>query len=132
MLRKFAFAFGGMVALVLGLGSINAQDKDASIKDIMKKVAGKNGLCAQCAASGKAGKWEDTQKAAAALKEAGAALAKAKCPKGDGASWTKLSKKYSEQADAIAKAADDKDAKALTAAIGAFTKSCKECHDAHK
>lgn len=132
MVRKAGMAFIGMFALVLVLGSAVADEKGPTIKQVMKATTGKNGLCAKCSTAAKGEKWEDAQKLAKELSACGEALTKTKCPKGDGSSWAKLTKQFSEQTKAIAKAADDKDSKAFGGAVKAFTGSCKGCHDAHK
>ena len=133
MVRKLSLMVAGLLGVVFFLNASTAEDKKTpSIKDVMKKSAGKTGLCAKCAAATKAEKWDDAQASAKELAELGEALAKNPCPGGDADSWKKLSKKYAEQTAAIKEAADKKDGKALSTAIGAFTKSCKECHDAHK
>lgn len=132
MLRKAGLVFAGVVGLVLAMDAVAAEEKTPSIKQVMKAVAGKQGLCAKCGAAGKEMKWEDAQQLAKTLSDCCANLPKNKCPKGDAASWQKLSKQYADQAAAVSKAAQDKDAKAYSAALGAFTKSCKTCHDAHK
>lgn len=132
MVRKYGTLLAGLAVLALCLTGTGAEDKTPPIKDVMKAVAGKDGLCGKCNTAAKADKWEDAQKLAKELAECGAALAKNKCPKGNGDSWTKLSKQYAEQTAAVQKAATAKDAKAFAAAITAFTGSCKACHDAHK
>lgn len=130
--RVVAAAAVGGLALALSAAGTAADSKSPDVETIMKKVAGKKGLCAACATAGKAANWEDAQKSAKELKELGAALGKNPCPKGDGESWKTLTKKYAEQTTAISTAAEKKDAAALSTAVGAFTKSCKTCHDSHK
>ena len=132
MLRKFVLAFVGAVAMTLVLGSVGAEEKTPSIKDVMKTVAGKEGLCAKCNTAAKGEKWEDAQKLAKSLAECGVNLTKTKCPKGDAKSWEKLTKQYCEDAAAVSKAAEKKDGKEFATAIKTFTGSCKTCHDAHK
>lgn len=133
MLRKAGMMFAGTLALVAVLGSAAAQDdKTPSISKIMKTFSGKNGVCAKCAAAGKAANWDDAQKYAKSLTQCGANLGKNKCPRGDADSWEKLTKKFAEQTAAIEKAAAAKDAAALNDAVGAFTKSCGACHSVHK
>ncbi len=131
MVRKAGLLFAGMAGLVICLGGAMAEET-ASIEHVMKTVAGKKGLCAKCAGAAKANNWTEAQKLAKELTACGAALGKNKCPTGDAASWERLTKKYHEQTQAIAKAADAKNATAFNAAVGTFTKSCKECHSAHK
>lgn len=129
-LAKKAVAVLAVGAMAAGLTA--ADGKHADIETVMKKVNGKKGLCAACVGASKADKWEDAQKAGKELKQLGEDLGKNPCPKGDEASWKKLTKQYAEQTAAIAEAADKKDAKALATAAGTFQKSCKTCHDAHK
>ncbi|MBN9117919.1 MAG: hypothetical protein J0I06_01925 [Planctomycetes bacterium] len=111
MLRKFVLAFVGALAATLVLGHATAEDKAPTIKDVMKSVAGKEGLCAKCNAAAKGEKWEDAQKLSKELAECAVALTKTKCPKGDAKSWEKLTKQYCEQAAAVSKAAEKKDGK---------------------
>lgn len=134
--RKFA-ALG--LCLTAGLftvsGLVMADDKKSDkidVHEIMEKVPGKKGLCATCAAAAKAGKWEDAQKASAEMKKYGEAMGQNDPPKGSKDSWAKLTKKFAEQMTAIDDAAQKKDAAAVAKATGAFTQSCKACHDAHK
>ena len=119
-----------MVALCLSVDA--AEEKNPTVKEVMKAVAGKEGLCAKCNAAAKGEKWEDAQKLAKQLTDCCAALPKNDCPKGDAESWKKLTKQAAEQTEAIKKAADAKDSKEFATAIGAFTKSCGACHDAHR
>ena len=136
MLRKSGVMFVGMVSLVIALGTAFADDKTPTIKEIMKTAFDTKttkGLCSKCATAGKDMKWEDAQKLAKSLTECCANLPKsAKPAKGDAESWEKLSKQFSEQSKAVAKAAEDKDSKAFDEAIKAFTGSCMGCHMAHK
>jgi cytochrome c556 len=128
-------SFLAAAVVVTGLVSAGtaADDKKApSTKQIMKACTGKNGLCAKTVSLAKDGKWDDAQKSATELKDFGAALAAGKYKKGDAESWKKLTTKFAEQTAAVADAAGKKDAKAVGDAAGAFAKSCKECHDAHK
>lgn len=132
MIRKCGAVLAGLAMVAICLSVDAAQDKTPTIKEVMKTVAGKEGLCAKCNAAAKGEKWEDAQKLAKQLTECAAALAKNDCPRGEAESWKKLTKQYAEQAEAVKKAADAKDSKEFGTAIGAFTKSCSACHDAHK
>ncbi len=132
MLRKFGAVFAGLAMVVVCLAGNAADEKGPAVKDVMKTVAGKEGLCAKCNAAAKVEKWEDAQSFAKKLNDCGVALTKTPCPKGDAESWKKLTKQYCEQTVAVNKAATDKDAKAFGAAIKTFTSSCKSCHDIHK
>lgn len=135
MVRKAGLLFAGMAGLVICLGGAVGQDKDIDVHEIMHTVGGtkkEKGICFKCATAGKAMKWDEAQKYAKELAACGVAIGKNKCPKGDPKSWEKLTKRFGENTQAIAKAADAKDAKAFNAAIGTFTKSCKECHSVHR
>jgi cytochrome c556 len=136
MVRKFGALTLALVAGLFAISTINAADeKLTSIEDIMKKVPNKGmkkGLAAKAIDAAGEGKWEDAQKMGAELKTHGETLAKHKAPKGEQASWEKLSKAFSEQMTAIEKGAKDKDADAMKKAAGEFGKSCKACHDAHR
>lgn len=135
MIRKAGLVFAGVAGLVITLGGAIGQDKEIDVHDIMHVVGGtkkEKGACAKCAAAGKGMQWDEARKYAKQLAECGTAIGKSMCPKGDPKSWEKLSKRFDEQTQAIAKAADAKDAKAFNAAIVAFTSSCKECHKSHK
>jgi hypothetical protein len=59
-------------------------------------------------------------------------LNQAKPPKGDAASWAKLTKEYAEAAKSLNDAAQKKDKRASLAAHGTLTKACTTCHKAHR
>ncbi len=135
LIRSAVFAGLGMVGLFLSYGAAvsAADDKLPDIGEIMKKGHAKtDGYLAKIGASAKAGKWEDAQTDAKSLVILGDALGKNKPPKGDAKSWEALSKKYSANTAAVLKAAEAKDAKGVSAALGAIGKSCGECHKSHK
>jgi hypothetical protein len=134
-MRKAVMLFAGVVGLVVVLGTSMAAEDTPTIKEIMKTIADtktEKGLCSKCKSAVKEKKWDDAQSLAKSLSECAANLPKNKCPKGDAKSWEKLSKQFADQADAIKKAADDKDEKAFNKAVGDFTKACSACHMAHK
>jgi len=132
MVRKFGALLAGLAVVVVCVAVNAADEKKLSIKEVMGVVKGKDGLCAKCNAAGKDAKWEDAAKVSKKLVEAGEALAKNECPKGDAKSWEKLTKQYVEQTKAIDKSVADKDSKAFGTAIKAFTDACTPCHKAHK
>jgi hypothetical protein len=137
MVRKFGLA---LLALALGFGlvaSIHAADEKkkeeaASVHDIMESVPGKKGLVAKLGEAAKNDKWDDAKKIGEQLKKFGGDLGKNTPEKGSKESWAKLSEKFNKQMTAMAKGAEDKDAKAVDAAATAFKGSCKACHDAHQ
>lgn len=133
MTRWFGAVSAAVAVAVLVLTtSGTAQDKGPTAKDVMKAVAGKTGLCAKCVAAGKEGNWDEAQKLARALNECGTAMTKCPCPRGDAASWAKLSKEFGANTAAIQKAADSKDKDAFEKAVKTFTSACSTCHAGHK
>lgn len=123
-MKKMA-CWGIGLALLFALGVVTTtsggEDKDVSIKDVMKKVhSGKPPVCAKIS-KGEASKEE--KELAVKMYEG---LVKAKPPKGDADSW----KEKTEALLAAAKAclADDKDG------VDKYKKAvnCKACHEAHK
>lgn len=135
MFKKFRVAMVvalAAFALTVSVGGLTAaEDKVPDVSTIMKKsFGGKTSLKSQIGSSLKGENWDDVKKLAAEFKEHGDALGKNKPNKGDADSWKKLTKKFADNTAALAEAADKKDAKAVTAALGKF--NCKECHDAHK
>jgi cytochrome c556 len=131
VIGAFACTIGTSVAQEKKKGD-KKEGKTPTIKEIMKKVPGKSGLCAQCKTAGDAEKWEDAAKIATELKTLGEALGKNTPKKGDKGDWDKQAKTFSENMTAIAEATEKKDKKALEAAVKKFGGSCKNCHDAHK
>lgn len=122
-----------IAAFTMSVGLFAADEKKTpSTKDIMKKVPGKEGLCAKTVAAAKADKWEDAQKLGKELKEYGEALGKNKAKKGDKDSWEKHTKGFSEIMTEIADATDKKDKDAVAAGAKKFGGSCMDCHKAHK
>lgn len=136
---KRVWGFAAMLAVIVGLGvvlpSAAEQDKDPSIKDVMKKAnGGSKGLCAIIGADlkGKDIKWETVQKESKEFADCIAFLAKNKPPKGDQEAWEKACKAYSADAKALVDAAEKKDAKEALAAHKKLASACMGCHQAHK
>lgn len=124
-----------IVAAALGLMMIPVVGFAApeSIKDVMKTAHGKNApLVVKVATEAKAKKWDDAAKDAATLKENADAMAGFKPKKGNEDSWKKQTMIYSENMDALVKATEKKDPKAVAAAVDTIGKSCKACHGPHK
>lgn len=136
MIRKIlqagVFAALGLIAMMATYGAAaSADDKVPTIKEIMVKGhKGTDAYIAKIKADAKDGKWDEAKDYAKTLVVFGEALGKNKPPKGDDASWEKLSKKYSESTKAVLKAVEEKDAAATNKALG--TINCGECHKAHK
>jgi cytochrome c556 len=129
-LATFALA---VVALSYGAFSTAAAAEKLGLEDIMKKSFNKKvGVCPKIGPAAKEGKWDDAQKLSKELAELGAALPSTDCPKGDKASWAKLTKEFAVQTKAIADAAAKKDGAATEAALKTLGGSCKACHTAHR
>lgn len=134
ILQAGVFAALGTVVMLATYGVANtADDKLPTIKEIMGKGhKGTDAYIAKIKTDAKDGKWDDAKDYAKSLVAFGEALGKNKPPKGEAESWEKLTKKYLDNTKTVAKAVDDKDAGATNKALGAITKSCGECHSAHK
>jgi hypothetical protein len=59
-------------------------------------------------------------------------LEKCEPPKGDGASWSKFTKEYATNAQALDDAVHKKDKGAALTAHGKITRSCAGCHRSHR
>ncbi|MBL8866729.1 MAG: cytochrome c [Gemmataceae bacterium] len=136
--RRLVACFA-IAAFALSLGVVAQEKKDKkdtkktpTTKEIMKKVPGKEGLCAKCNAAAKGEKWEDAKKIGAELKAYGEALGKNTPKKGDKESWEKHAKGFSEVMTEIADAADKKDKEGVAAGAKKFGGMCADCHKAHK
>ncbi len=139
MVRKLGRVAAGLVAgvgmAVLSAGVLTAddkEDKNYTIEEIMKKGHGAKGLLKGIAAEVKQEKWDDAVKDAKLLKAFGVSLGKNKPEKGSAESWKKLTDAYKDNTEAVYKAAETKDAKGVTTALGKIQKSCKGCHQVHK
>jgi cytochrome c556 len=133
----------GTTALVLGLlavmtdaGVVAGDDQPTpSSSDIMKKSHGKGGLRASLQKGLKANPvdWDKTQKDAKEYADLAAALGKNAPPKGEKASWDKLTKAFADTVKEVSTAADKKDAAATQSALGKINQqTCQSCHTAHR
>ena len=111
----------------------NNNADDPTVKQIMQRANGKEGLCKGIGAGLKLKepKWDDLQAKAKELVPLAQAMTKNKPPKGDAASWKKLSEGYATAAVDLEKAAAAKDAKGADAAMKVLS-DCKTCHTLHK
>lgn len=75
--------------------------------------------------------WEDISKRSAELVELTAAIAKLTPPKGTAESWQDRCANALEKANAIAKAAEKKDARLLQKSVIAY-RTCAACHSSHR
>jgi cytochrome c556 len=131
----------GTLALVVGLlglthnESVYARARAASIDEIMRKVNGGKGLQKKQlpdALKASPVDWSAVQKLTKEYTELCGDLGKNDPPKGDKASWAKLTKAYADSAKKLNDAATKKDKDALLAAHTAIGKTCGGCHKAHK
>lgn len=136
---KRVWGFAAMLAVIAVFGmilpSFAEQDKDPTIKEIMKKAnGGSKGLCAIVGADLKAKEvnWETVQKESKELATCVGFLSKNKPPMGEQASWDKQTKEYIATAKALVEAADKKDAKEALAQHKKLVAACMGCHSAHK
>ncbi len=76
--------------------------------------------------------WEAIQEETAEYVKLTADLGKNKPPKGDAASWQRLTKDYHDNARALDAAAKRKDRRGATAALTRLDNACKACHKVHR
>jgi hypothetical protein len=127
-------ALGAVAALVLAPSRADDK-KPPTIKEIMTKAhKGANSLLSELGKDLKEDSvdWGHVQEHAKELLDLGKGLAKNEPPRGDKASWEKLTKLYEETATTLTKAAEKKDQKAAQAAQKKLAGMCKNCHSAHK
>ncbi|WP_165248851.1 cytochrome c [Paludisphaera soli] len=126
------------LVLIAGLSAARvdaAADEAASIEVVMKKLfAGKNSPNNTLKAAAKAGSpdWAKVKEASDVFAKYAPALAANQPPKGDKASWDKLTKALAEHAESLGTAVDKKDVDGFKAATKSIGGSCKACHEAHQ
>jgi hypothetical protein len=125
-----------LTGMALTLRTSNAEDeKTPPIKEIMTKAhKGGNSLIQTIGKELKAAEpaWTDVQKKTKELVKLGTALGKNEPPKGEQASWEKLTKEYLQNAKALDEAANKKDKASALASHKKLTGACASCHKAHK
>jgi cytochrome c556 len=137
-MKKWLLGVSALVVGLLGLTvceGVFAAERAPSIEEIMKKVNGGKGLQKkQLPDSLKASPvdWPAVQKLTKEYAELAAALGQNDPPKGEKASWAKLTKAYADAAKKLNDAAEKKDKEALLAVHNQIGKSCGGCHKAHK
>lgn len=77
-------------------------------------------------------KWDTVREKTKSWVKAAEDLGKNKPKKGTAESWSKLTKKWHEDASALDTAAGKKDATAINASLKTLGASCKGCHPVHK
>ncbi|MFO0852630.1 MAG: hypothetical protein U0871_29325 [Gemmataceae bacterium] len=129
---RLALLAVGIGAVSLGAAVADDKEKTYTTEEIMKRHTGAKSLLKGLGAQVKEGKWEDAKEGAKLLKAFGESLGKNTPPKGDEASWKKLTKQYKESTAEVFKAVEKQDAKAATDGLGKIGKSCMGCHKPHK
>jgi len=132
----------GTMALALGLltvltdGGVFAGDDQSpeTASEIMKKTHGKTGLRNALKADLKANPvdWDKAQKETKVYSELAGMLGKATPPKGEKASWEKLTKEFADTTKEMDTAAGKKDAPAAQSALTKIGTMCMPCHTAHR
>jgi hypothetical protein len=127
-------AFAVTTAVVAGrVGA--ADDKVPTVEEIMQKVnKGKGALHAQVKEAFQSGQpdWEAVQKITKQYSALADFLGKNDPPKGEKASWQKLTKAYAENAKKLDEAAQKKDTSAAQASVKTLSGACMACHRAHR
>lgn len=133
------FGLGGLLALAAIVFGVRVQaedrkdDKPKDIGEIMKKAHAGDG--ALKTAVTKALKAKDYKKAGEPMKAwvaIASHLGSFTPPRGGEKSWKKQSEKYGSDVKALAKAIDDKDADAASAALKTINTGCGTCHKVHR
>jgi|HubBroStandDraft_6_1064221.scaffolds.fasta_scaffold1117961_2 cytochrome c556 len=112
-----------------------ADDKVPTIEDIMQKVnKGKGALFTQVKDAVQSGSpdWGNVQKMTKEISALADFLGKNDPPKGDKASWEKLTKAYTEKAKKLNDDAQSKNLSEVQADVKALGGSCQACHRAHR
>ncbi len=131
--NSFAIAALGLAIVAFSQSADTVAADDITIKQVMKKVNGKNGICPffKSELASKEPKWDVLSEKAKDLVPLAKAMGKNKPPKGDDASWMKLCSGYEKAAEALEKACADKNLKNAQAAMKTIT-NCGGCHKLHK
>jgi cytochrome c556 len=126
------FLLGGLVLAVAFTGVRAEDEKVKSIKQIMKEAHGGKGLISIIQGSAKKKDWETATSAAKTWVGLANDLAKGTPPKGEAASWKKLTGEYTAIIKGVEEAVGKKDADAVGAKITDVKNSCKACHPSHR
>jgi len=132
MVRLFALA--GAFALALTLGAATAKDdkKPENIHDLMETAHGEDGLKDQISAANKKKELDKAKKPAEEWAKLAGLLSKFEPPKGDSASWKKLTAEYEKQVKDLAAAVKDEKPDDVTATLKSLSKGCTPCHMEHR
>ncbi len=138
-MKNFACLVGGaallaVVTLTLSPTSAIAQ-KDPSVKEIMTRAhKGGDSILTRLGRQLKSDSpdWAQVQEETKELVKLGTSLGKNEPPKGDKASWDRLTKEYVTNAEALDTAAQKKDRPTAAASQRKLAGSCQACHKAHR
>jgi hypothetical protein len=141
-MKKWLLAVTGLaIALLTGLSAerLDAADPQAGkvpeVSEIMQKLnKGKNAIHKSVGSDLKANPidWAEVQKKTKVYEEYASAMPKNDPPKGEKASWEKLTKTFATNAKDLNTAAGKKDAAAALEAQAKNGKMCMSCHQAHR
>jgi cytochrome c556 len=124
-----------VMGIVLGIGTVLAEEKVPTIKEIMDKLhKGANPpiILIKRNLQSADPDWEEIQKQTKDFAEMVAALEKNDPPKGDKGSWTRLTRQYIANAKAMDAAAQKMDKRETLKAQAKLAGSCTTCHKAHR
>ncbi|MBL8794879.1 MAG: cytochrome C [Planctomycetia bacterium] len=133
-----SIAIAALAAVILWTNAADAQNgKTPSVKEAMAKLnKGPGSLCPQVgkAIKAEAPNWDEIQKESKQVLVFADALVKNDPPRGDKASWDKLTKAYFASAKELDDAAQKKDKNGAAAAHAKLASSagCNGCHKAHR
>jgi cytochrome c556 len=123
-----------LIALALLVGAGDKDDKPPTVKEIMQKLHGPQGLRVKLSRDmrGDTPNWQEVQKDTKAMVKFAEVLGKSQPPRGEKPSWDKLAEQYISGVKALDTAADKQDTAALKTAFARSGGSCTKCHNAHK
>jgi cytochrome c556 len=124
-----------VLCLLLMAALAVSQDKNPTVKDIMTRAhKGSTSVLTMLGRELKAEEpdWPDVQKQTKELLTLGTSLGKNEPPKGSKESWQRLTQQYVRSAEALDKAAQDKDRAVAMATRLRIAGSCAACHKAHR
>ncbi len=130
-----AWSAGSIVAGGLASRPADAADESITPEVVMKKLfAGKTSALNTVKGALKTGTpdWAKVQKAAGTFAKYGPELGKNHPPRGEQASWDKLTKALADASKELDGAAKKEDLKSTSDVVKKLGASCKACHTAHK
>ncbi len=123
-----------LIALALVFVAADKDDKPPTVKEIMQKLHGPQGLRIKLSRDmrGDNPDWKAIQKDTKEMVKFADALGKSEPPRGEKSSWDKLAEQYISGVKALDTAAEKQDTGALKTAFARSGGSCTKCHNAHK